>query len=698
MLKIFSPVQKKGRMRPLYAQALFVILAFVLMVVSNCLYISITINENSSEFAKMTVIISVLGALLAAALILVLTRIDSERSRADIANRQKTNFLANMSHELRTPLNVVIGLTDLILENDNLPAGISKNLYKISNAGGTLLSIVNDLLDISKIESGKLVITPVEYYMASLLNDVITLVITRMDEKPIKFHLNINDDLPSRLYGDDLRIKQILNNLLSNAIKYTHSGTIELGVSCSREGLGDVHMDITVSDTGIGIREDDQKKLFDAYYQVDTRASRNIEGTGLGLSITKRIAELMGGNISVESEFGKGSSFHVKIRQSFISNELIGHAVAENLKNFRYGADKHMISKKLVRVDLSGAKVLVVDDMQTNLDVAAGLLRKYKMQVDCVTSGQAAINRIKSGDPVYNVVFMDHMMPGMDGIEAAEAIRALGTEYSRKVPIIALTANAVYGTENMFYKHGFQAFLSKPIDIMYLDAVVKKWVWVQNESQEENTSAGLHESNISVNDENVKDKDTAISIAGVDTETGLSLYAGEMDIYLPLLRSYVSNTPVTLDKLRSVSEETLPEYVINVHGLKGTSASIGAEAVREAALNLETMSRAGDLNGVLARNDILIKDAENIVANIKLWLGKYDASNLKPRLQALPREVLTRLRQSCENYDMKGIDKAMSELESADYEQDADLIAWLKEKISVSEIAEVVQRLLEYHD
>jgi signal transduction histidine kinase/DNA-binding response OmpR family regulator len=664
------------------------------MVVSNCLYISITIDKHSGELAKMAVIISVLGAFLAAALILVLTRIDSERSRADVANRQKTNFLANMSHELRTPLNVVIGLTDLILENDNLPAPVSENLHKISNAGGTLLSIVNDLLDISKIESGRLQITPVEYYMASLLNDVITLVITRMDEKPVKFNINISDDLPSRLYGDDLRIKQILNNLLSNAVKYTRSGTIELSMSCTREESGDIYMNITVSDTGIGISEDDQKKLFNAYYQVDTRASRTIEGTGLGLSITKRIAELMGGNISVESELGKGSVFNVKIRQGFITDEQIGHAVAENLKNFRYGADKHLASKKLVRIDLSGSRVLVVDDMQTNLDVAAGLLRKYKMQVDCVTSGQAAIDRIKDGDPVYNAVFMDHMMPGMDGIETADAIRGIGTEYSQKIPIIALTANAVYGTENMFYKHGFQAFLSKPIDIMYLDTVVKKWV--RDESHEENPSSGLPESSISVNDGNAKDEDTPISITGVDTKRGLSLYGGEMDIYLPLLRSYVSNTPVTLGKLGSVSKETLPEYVINVHGLKGTSASIGAEAIRETAFNLETMSRAGDLNGVLAKNGILIKDTENIVANIKLWLEKYDAGNAKPRLKAPPREVLIRLRQSCEKFDMKGIDKAMAELESADYEQDADLITWLKEKIDTSEIAVAARRLSEY--
>ncbi len=269
------------------------------------------------------------------------------------------------------------------MEEKQLTEHIKDNLVKISNAGNTLLSIVNDILDFSKIESGKIELTPVEYHMPSMLNDVITLVSTRLGEKPIKFSLNISDDLPNKLYGDDLRIKQIFNNLLSNAIKYTHSGTIELNVSCEREGA-DVLMKVSVSDTGIGISEENIKKLFADYNQVDTRANRNIEGTGLGLAITKRLTELMGGEISVASEYGKGSVFSVYIRQGFVSDTPIGPVVAENLRKFRYAEGKRTVTKKLVRHDLSYAIVLVVDDMQTNLDVAAGLLRKYKMQVDCL--------------------------------------------------------------------------------------------------------------------------------------------------------------------------------------------------------------------------------------------------------------------------------------------------------------------------
>ncbi|WP_461257305.1 ATP-binding protein, partial [Treponema sp. R80B11-R83G3] len=391
------------------------------------------------------------------------------------ASRAKTDFLANMSHEIRTPLNVIIGLTDLVLEDEHLGKNIVENLTKISSAGTTLLSIVNDILDLSKIESGKLTITPIEYYISSLLNDVITLVMTRLGEKPIKFNLNISEDLPAKLYGDDLRVKQILTNLLTNSVKYTHQGKIELSVSCTREGDA-IWMYITVIDTGIGIHEDDIKKLFLDYFQVNAKANRNIEGTGLGLPITKRLVEMMDGEVHAESEYGKGTTFHLRIKQGFVEEETIGKEVADKLRNFSYADNKRVINRKLLRVNLDYAKVLVVDDMQTNLDVAVGLLGKYKMQVDCLTTGEDAIDRIRAGNPVYNAIFMDHMMPGMDGVETADKIRALGTEYAQKIPIIALTANAIHGTEEMFYKHGFQGFITKPIDIMGMDSVLRKWV------------------------------------------------------------------------------------------------------------------------------------------------------------------------------------------------------------------------------
>jgi PAS domain S-box-containing protein len=607
------------------------------------------------------------------------------------ASQAKTDFLANMSHEIRTPLNVIIGLTDLVLEDEHLGKNVMENLVKISNAGTTLLSIVNDILDLSKIESGKLKISPINYYISSLLNDVITLVMARLGEKPVSFHLNINDDLPSKLYGDDLRVKQILINILTNSVKYTHQGKIELTVNCIREG-DTVCMEMTVSDTGVGIREEDIKKLFLDYFQVNAKANRYIEGTGLGLPITKKLVDMMDGEINVESEFGKGTTFRLRIKQGYVDDETIDKELAEKLRNFSYADNKRVVNKRLLRVNLDYAKVLVVDDMQTNLDVAVGLLSKYKMQVDCLNNGPDAIDRIRMRNPVYNAIFMDHMMPGMDGVETADKIREIGTEYAQKIPIIALTANAIHGTEEMFYKHGFQGFISKPIDVMEMDSVLRKWV--RNESIERSRSANESEV-IMLNGSSSDSENTniEINIPGVDAKRGLSLYAGEMDIYMPLLRSYAANTPTVLNKLKSVSKETLSDYVISVHGLKGTSAGIGAQNVREKALELENLSRAGNLDEVLAKNNNLIKDAEFVVSNVKAWLEQYDSMNAKPRQKSPNREVLASLRQSCEKFNMSGIDKAMSELEKYDYDEGADLIAWLKEKINISEITEVATRL-----
>jgi CheY-like chemotaxis protein len=307
----------------------------------------------------------------------------------------------------------------------------------------------------------------------------------RIEDKPIVFNLDIDEYLPCYLFGDYLRIKQILNNLLSNAFKYTKEGKVTLSVgwemaenaeSTEASPSKSLFVNFTISDTGIGIHEEDIAKLFSDYNQVDTSASREADGSGLGLSITKRFIELMGGEISVESEYGKGTTFRARVRQGFVTDKPIGKETVKSLSSFSFSERKKHTQEKLVRSDLSYARVLVVDDFPTNLDVAAGMLRKYKMKVDCVTSGKECVDRIAAGEPVYNAIFMDHMMPGMDGIEAAKLIRALGTQYGKNIPIIALTANVVEGNEEMFLNNGFDAFIPKPFNVMLLDSIVQKWI------------------------------------------------------------------------------------------------------------------------------------------------------------------------------------------------------------------------------
>jgi CheY-like chemotaxis protein len=412
----------------------------------------------------------------------ILRDLKNATDEAKNASEAKSRFLANMSHEMRTPMNVIVGLTDLMLEEDDTPDKTKETLEKINTAGNTLVGLINDVLDISKVEAGKLELMSVQYEVASLLNDIITLNVIRIESKPVTFKLEIDENLPCSLFGDDLRIKQILNNLLSNAFKYTKTGSVTLGVTVSGDAInsGDttngVMISFNVSDTGIGIRTEDMDKLFSAYNQVNTHANREIEGTGLGLSITKRFIELMGGEISVESEYGKGTTFRVRIRQGFVTKQPIGKETIDNLRKFCYANKKRQAQEKLMRSDLSHARVLVVDDFTTNLDVAAGMLLKYKMQVACVMNGREAIDRIAAGEPVYDAVFMDHMMPELDGVEATAAIRALGTKYAENIPIIALTANAVNGSEQMFLDNGFNAFLPKPFSVMNLDSLIQKWI------------------------------------------------------------------------------------------------------------------------------------------------------------------------------------------------------------------------------
>jgi PAS domain S-box-containing protein len=396
-------------------------------------------------------------------------------AEAETASKAKSRFIANMSHEMRTPMNVIVGLTDLLLEEDDISGKTRDTLEKINKAGDTLMALINDVLDISKVEAGKLELMPVPYDVASLLNDIITLNIIRIEEKPIALKLEISEELPCSLFGDDIRIKQILNNLLSNAFKYTKEGTVTLSVDCRRENE-EVQISFSISDTGIGIRKEDISKLFTDYNQVDTLANREIEGTGLGLSIAKRFVELMGGKISVESEYGKGSTFRMQIRQGIMSDQVLGVETVKRLCGLHYSDKKKQEQGKFSRPDLSYARVLVVDDFPTNLDVAAGMLRKYKMQVDCVTGGQDSVDRIAAGEPLYDAIFMDHMMPGLDGMQATAAIRALETEYAHNIPIIALTANVVDESGQMFLDNGFDAFLPKPFNVMSLDSIVQRWV------------------------------------------------------------------------------------------------------------------------------------------------------------------------------------------------------------------------------
>ncbi|MDR1713218.1 MAG: transporter substrate-binding domain-containing protein [Coriobacteriales bacterium] len=623
-------------------------------------------------------------------------QLDEQILATEAASKAKSDFLSNMSHEMRTPINAVIGLSELTLTQDYSEEEARSNMEKIYSSGVTLLGLVNDILDLSKIESGKFELVPIEYDTPSIINDTVTLNIIRIGSKPIEFKLDASPDLPARLYGDELRVKQIFNNLLSNAFKYTREGTVEWAMRCERdpEDPDTVWLYAEVRDSGIGIKPENLDKVFGEYNQVDTKANRKVEGTGLGLTITKRMVEAMDGTISVSSVYGKGSTFTVKMRQKFVSDEVIGEKLVANLKSFNYADRKRDRNASFVRAYIPYARVLVVDDVTTNLDVARGLIKPYGMQVDTVTSGKACIELITKGEPVYNAIFMDHMMPEMDGIEATHIIKNdIDSDYARNIPVIALTANALVGNEDMFKNNGFQDFLSKPIDILRLDEIIDRWV---RDREMEKMLAARGELDLDVAG-NGTDQATYSGffegrhIPGVDIRSALATFGGDEECYINVLRSYVASSPELADKA-----EQRQDYTITVHGLKSASRNIGAATLGDLAEQLEKASKEDDSAFIGEHNERFVAKVRATVAQLEKLVAEYDATCDKEQLPRPDRETLAAMLEEAQSFDIDGLEEDLNKLEGFRYEHDEDLIPWLREQLDQAGFVRISERLERY--
>ncbi len=375
-------------------------------------------------------------------------------TKVEDLNRSQNRFFSNMSHEIRTPINTIIGLNEMILRED-VTDEVAEDAANIQAAGKMLLHLINDILDMSKLESGQMQLTNVAYNPGDMLSDIVGMLWMRAKDKNLEFHIDVAQDIPSELYGDEVRIKQILINIINNAIKYTSEGSVTLSIQCTRKEDGIANLLYSVSDTGMGIKKEDIPYLFTAFKRVDEENNRHIEGTGLGLSIVKQLVDVMGGSVTVNSIFTKGSTFVVEIPQKIVNDKEIGELNMEE----RHSLNKRNEYKK--RFEAPDAKVLVVDDNASNLLVVSKLLRETKVQIDCVNSGAEALK--KTLDNEYNVIFMDHLMPEMDGIECHKRIRTQTGGQSRNAKVVALTANAAPENKIMYEKEGFNGYLVKPV-------------------------------------------------------------------------------------------------------------------------------------------------------------------------------------------------------------------------------------------
>lgn len=402
-------------------------------------------------------------AVIAYADISELIKRNREREQAIYANHAKSTFLANMSHEIRTPINGVLGMDELIIRECQ-DEKIKGYAYQIQDSGQVLLSLVNDILDFSKIESGKMEIIPVEYRMCTLLNDLVNMVKVRAEKKNLTLQLKIQEDIPDGLYGDEVRLRQVITNLLTNSVKYTSKGRITLEMSGERLGKDEIELRVRVSDTGKGIKEEDKQKLFTAFQRLEEKENRNIEGTGLGLALSQRILHRMGSELKFESVYGEGSAFFFAIRQVVKDDTPVG----DFQKKYKQSLGKRKAHQATFKAP--EACILAVDDNSVNLKVLTGLLRSTQMQIDTASSGAQCLEMVQKKD--YHLVLLDHLMPEMDGIETLQKMRETGLE----LPVIALTANAIAGAKETYIQAGFQDYLSKPLNVNDLEEMVRKYL------------------------------------------------------------------------------------------------------------------------------------------------------------------------------------------------------------------------------
>lgn len=528
------------------------------------------------------------------------------------ANEAKSQFLANMSHEIRTPINGILGMDSVLLKecHDENLREYAKN---IQSAGQSLLSIINDILDISKIESGKMEILTIRYQLFSVLNDCYNLTKIKLQNKPVSFIMQINEKLPSWLYGDEVRIRQIINNFLSNAVKYTKEGNITFELDFEEKTDEQILLVITVRDTGIGIKEEDLGKLFESFTRIEEKRNRNIEGTGLGLNLTKNLVNLMGGEVFAESTYGKGSCFTAKIPQKIADAKPMGD-FGKRYQQYLSTSDDDKLS--FLAPD---AKILVVDDVTMNLKVVEGLLKATKIQIDTAVSGSECLECVKTTP--YQMIFLDHMMPEMDGLETLEHMKNLADNPNAQTPVIMLTANAIVGAKEEYIEAGFTDYLTKPIrETELLEMILK---YLPKELVCENGGQGIEKSQDAqdmeqpeAGGEGAEPLQRLEQLEGLDVKTGLTYCMNEEDFYIEMLQEFLQADKASQLK-HFLAEEDWDNYRTTVHALKSTSLTIGAAHLSGEAKALEMAAKEGNMDYIRSHHDGVMDEYKELTDHLK---------------------------------------------------------------------------------
>ena len=603
--------------------------------------------------------------------IVLMKQIEKEKQKADEANAAKSSFLSHMSHEIRTPMNAIVGMTEILLRTD-MSEEQKEYLNNIKSSGTALVSIINDILDISKIEAGKMELVEDVYDFKAMLNDIHMIIQNRIGEKNIELIYDIDESLQHRLYGDDVRIRQIIINLLNNAVKFTEKGFVKLSIENEIKNEEDVWIRISVSDSGQGIRKEDIQKLFHAFEQVDKKMNRGKEGTGLGLSISSELIRMMGGKLEVKSEYGKGSDFFFSIRQKLVSAELEKQEETD-------AESMNFIAPQ--------ANILIVDDNEMNLKVAVGLLAPLQMQIDVAQSGQKALAMVQQKK--YHMIFMDHMMPEMDGVETTLQIRQLSDSYYQKVPVIALTANAMKEAEKLFLESGMNGFVAKPIDMRQICKMIYKWLPEELLLQQENGDVHKNAS--------LKKEKTAIPVLkGIDSEEGMK-NTGSLEFYISLLGDFCKLIDVKTKEIEQyVKEKRIREYTIEVHALKSTSRMIGAMELGERFFDLEKLGNAGDMEAIRIETPKVLEQYQMYKDILKPY-AVITAQEKNKVSEEDMIEYLNAMIEAAEECDIDTVDEIMKKLEEC-YLPDScmthmDKLRAYVVDFAIDEIVEVVEEM-----